>query len=156
MAFNYTSLQTPIITADTVEKNTVGRGIGILLPFRKISGGIFPISRVTNDQLKVNITNFIKTKKGERLYHPEYGLSLYDYLFEQIGANEELASKIKKSITSDFSFWLPFVSILDIAVSFSFENQIDVKMSVRLLPSRANSTIVIFIDSSSNINVEIT
>jgi hypothetical protein len=141
MAFNYTSLQTPIITADTVEKNTVGRGIGILLPFRKISGGIFPISRVTNDQLKVNITNFIKTKKGERLYHPEY---------------EELASKIKKSITSDFSFWLPFVSILDIAVSFSFENQINVKMSVRLLPSRANSTIVIFIDSSSNINVEIT
>lgn len=155
MAFNYTSLQTPIITSDAVEKNTVGRGIGLLLPFRKTSGGIFPISRTTNDQLKVNISNFIKTKKGERLYHPEYGLSIYEYLFEQMGPDDQLVAKIKSTIAADFSFWLPFVSITGIDVTFPSENYINIQMTVRLLPSRANFTIVIFIDSSSNINVEI-
>jgi phage baseplate assembly protein W len=155
MAFNFTSLQTPIITADVAEKNTVGRGIGILLPFRKITGGMFQISRTTEDQLKTNILNFVKTKKGERLFHPEFGLSLHEYLFEQMTDDSEFSTKIKKSIINDFSFWLPFAIITNIQISFPTQNAISINMAIKLLPSRANSTIVIFIDSSSNITAEI-
>lgn len=155
MAFNFTSLQTPIITADTVSKNTVGRGIGFLLPFKKETGGIFPISRTTDQQMKINLINFIKTRKGERLYHPDFGLSLHDFLFEQMTDLDGVSANIKKSILSDFSFWLPFVSITGINVSFPSPNSINVTMTVKFSPSKANFTVVIFIDSSSNINAEI-
>lgn len=155
MAFNFTSLQTPIITGDTVDKNTVSRGIGLLLPFTKATGGIFPISRVTDQQLKVNLLNFIKTRKGERLYHPEFGLSLHSLLFEQMSQPDELRSKIVNSLSKDFSFWLPFVSIRSLDINLSEENTIKIKMSVIFQPSRANYNVVIFIDNSSNVNAEI-
>lgn len=156
MAFNFTSLQTPVITADATNKNTVGRGIGFLLPFSKQTGGIFPISRTTNEQMKVNLINFIRTKKGERLYHPDYGLSIHDFLFEQINDQDEVSAKIKKSIISDFSYWLPFVNITNILVTYPDSNSINVTMTVIFTSSRANFTIAIFIDNSSNVNVEIT
>jgi len=156
MAFNFTSLQTPIITADSVNKNTVGRGIGFLLPFGKQTGGIFPISRTTDEQMKVNLINFIKTRKGERLYHPQYGLSLYEFLFEQITDQDTVSANVKKSILADFSFWLPFVNVTSLDVTFPEPNSIGVTMTVVFTASRANFTIAIFIDNSPNANVEIT
>jgi hypothetical protein len=155
MAFNYTSLQTPVLTADTTSNTTVSRGIGILLPFRKVNGGIFQVSRETNSQLRANVINFIKTKKQERLYHPTFGLSIYDFLFEQMSDRQELSSRIKKSIRDDFSFWLPYVSISYLDVTFPEEYAIQINMGVGFIPTQANYNVVIFINNASSVNVEI-
>ena len=50
--------------------------VGIDLPFTKSDGveGYFKSTGVTIDAVKNNITNLLKTKRGERVFQPELGL----------------------------------------------------------------------------------
>ena len=67
--------------------------------------------------LKNNIRYLLLTAKGERLMHPDMGLNLREYLFEQI--DEEAASDIENSVRKTMSKWLPFVTVKDLQVNTS-------------------------------------
>lgn len=59
---------------------TPNRGLGVRLPFNPTN--IFTVNYTTKDQVKSNLTNFMLTNKGERVFNPEFGAGLRNLLFE--------------------------------------------------------------------------
>jgi len=59
---------------------TPNRGLGVRLPFN--STNIFTVNYTTKEQVKSNLTNFMLTNKGERVFNPEFGADLRNLLFE--------------------------------------------------------------------------
>ena len=95
--------------------------IGLKVPFVNGTGGYFQQSFDTNDQVKQNLINFLKTKKGERRMMPEFGTKLYNVLFEQ--KNENFNSIAKNIISEEINYWIPEISIQDIQI-INVENPI--------------------------------
>jgi len=91
--------------------------IGIDLPFHKSNGkeGYFASTKFTIDAVKNNVKALLSTKKGELYFHPNLGVDLDNFLFEQI--TDELIINVQDSIANSLEFWMPFVKILDIKVS---------------------------------------
>ena len=99
-----------------IEDNDTNIRIGIDLPIRKGNDkdGYFATTSTTIEAVKNNIRNSLNTNQGERLMQPNLGINLRRYLFSQI--TDETLISIQDSITSTFSFWLPFVQIQNISL----------------------------------------
>ena len=97
-----------------IEDNNTNVRIGIDLPIRKGNNidGFFATTSTTIEAVKNNIRNLLQTNQGERLFQPNIGINLRQYLFGQI--TEETLLQIQESISSTFNFWLPFVQIQNI------------------------------------------
>ena len=95
------------------EDNDENIFIGLDLPIRKGNDkqGYFASTSTTIEAVKNNIRNLLNTETGERLYHPNFGTNLRQYLFETID-DENLVS-IRDKIVSVFEFWMPFIIIRD-------------------------------------------
>ena len=102
-----------------IEDNDENIFIGIDLPFRKSNGveGYFASTSTTIEAVKNNIRNLVNTHEGERLMHPQLGMNLRKYLFEQF--SDEITFSIQNDIVDTFKNWLPFVDIQDIRVNMS-------------------------------------
>ena len=99
--------------------------VGVLLPFNgdapgrtfnqnyasgSVSGAsVFAQSYSTEDQAISNLKNLLLTRKGERIMQPNFGTSIYDSLFEN--NTENIRTTLKKTLTKDVNFWLPYISI---------------------------------------------
>ena len=103
-----------------IEDNNTNVRIGIDLPIRKGNNidGFFATTSTTIEAVKNNIRNLLQTNQGERLFQPNIGINLKQYLFGQI--TEETLIQIQESISSTFNFWLPFVEIQNIIVDILF------------------------------------
>ena len=99
-----------------IKDNDTNIRIGIDLPIRKgdDKDGYFATTSTTIEAVKNNIRNLLNTNQGERLFQPNLGVNLRRYLFSQI--TDETLISIQDSITSTFSFWLPFVNIQNISL----------------------------------------
>ena len=99
-----------------IEDNDTNIRVGIDLPIRKGNDkdGYFATTSTTIEAVKNNIRNLLNTNQGERLFQPNLGINLRQYLFSQI--TDETLISIQDSITSTFSFWLPFVNIQNISL----------------------------------------
>ena len=87
--------------------------VGIKLPLEKGTGtGYFESTTLTIDAAKENLKNFIKTRQGERVFHPTLGIGLEDFLFENLDENTE--TMIKETITSSVNKWMPFLTLHNI------------------------------------------
>lgn len=75
------------------------------------------ISERVNDEDSVQqaLYNLLRTRKGERVFHPEYGMDIEYLLFELItdDVSLELEVRTKQAITK----WEPRVQILSISVT---------------------------------------
>lgn len=75
------------------------------------------ISARVNDEDSVQqaLYNLLRTRKGERVFHPEYGMDIEYLLFELItdDVSLELEVRTKQAITK----WEPRVKILSISVT---------------------------------------
>jgi len=87
--------------------------IGITLPIQ-ISNTTKVQSFTTRQQISSNIKNLLMTKKGERIFQPEFGSGLHEILFDF--NNNELPIKIETAITESMEQWLPYVTIESIDV----------------------------------------
>lgn len=76
------------------------RAVGIGLPFN--GKGIFRQNYTTQEQVKSNLTNFMLTNRGERVFNPDYGAGLRDLLFEPQGNTEEAQARIEDRIRTYF------------------------------------------------------
>lgn len=74
--------------------------VGIKLPFN--AKGIFGLNYTTQDQVKSNLTNFMLTNRGERIYNIEYGAGLRDLLFQPQDNTEEVQARIEDRIKAYF------------------------------------------------------
>ena len=92
--------------------------VGIDLPFRKSDGidGWFASTTTTIEAVKNNIRNLLQTNDGERFFQPTLGVDLRQYMFEQV--SDDIVLEIQNDILNKFAFWLPFVEVRDIEVSF--------------------------------------
>lgn len=64
--------------------------------------------------IQQSINNLFTFRIGERPLKPEYGNTLYEYLYEPI--NPKTTSYIKNSILTTLSRWEPRIDVLDIEV----------------------------------------
>lgn len=119
--------------------------VGIKLPFGK-PNGLFSQSYTTEEQAVSNLKNLLLTRKGERLFQPEFGSDVYSLLFENIDINIE--SKLVDTLTEDINFWLPYIVIDNIGVDSNQDrNSVRIEIRFRVTEQGANQQIIIFFDS---------
>jgi phage baseplate assembly protein W len=94
-------------------------GVGISIPFNGSIG--INTTYTTKDAIKSNILNYILTGKRERLMNPSFGSGIKDLLFEPI--TDDLTDKIENLIIGGIENYFPQVTVKDLNVSLSSQNQ---------------------------------
>jgi phage baseplate assembly protein W len=144
------------ILPNDINKN---KTIGLKLPFGN-GKSLFSLTQTTESQLYYNLVNLLLTNIGERYHHPTFGTDLRDVLFENY--TENVADRVKNSISKAINFWLPGIKIINIVVSDSnslnksdvLKNGIYVELSF-IIDTNANNfrTITLFANQSGKINI---
>jgi phage baseplate assembly protein W len=116
--------------------------IGITLPIQ-ITNVAFNQSFQTRQQVSSNILNLLKTKRGERIMQPNFGLGLESFLFEQI--DDDTQTKIETEIENTIETWLPYVIIEDLIVNMSDalkdRNTIDISLTFSIVDNAELETV---------------
>jgi phage baseplate assembly protein W len=99
-----------------------GRYININYPFRNSPKGFFlDLTTTDNQAIKSDLMHLILTRKGQRLYNPNFGTNLLRFIFEP---NDDLTfSQIKQEITDVVKRYLPNLQINEISVTESTESE---------------------------------
>jgi uncharacterized protein len=98
------------------------RYININYPFKDSNTGFF-LDLNSDDQnaIKADLLHLILTRKGQRLYNPDFGTDLLRYIFEP---NDSLTlSKISEEITTVVKKYLPNLQINEITVDGTDESE---------------------------------
>ena len=105
-------------------KRNPNRGIGIRLPFNEYN--IFTLNYTTKDQIKSNLTNYMLTNKGERVFNPDFGADLRKLLFDQ---NTDFTNA-REAILDDLSIYFPMITVnsLDFSPDLN-RNFLNIKLS---------------------------
>jgi phage baseplate assembly protein W len=82
--------------------------VGVPLPFD--AEGVFNLTYTTQEQMKSNILNILLTEPGERVFKPDFGVGLRNYLFENFTDTEDL----RERITSQVEVYAPDIEILNV------------------------------------------
>lgn len=88
--------------------------IGITLPLQRGKTGYFEQSFTVIDQVKSNLINLIMTRKGERVFQPDFGSDLHSLVFTQM--DEEYEAAVQTAIQRSISQWMPFLIITELEV----------------------------------------
>ena len=98
--------------------------IGLTLPIQNGNSGFFNQTIYTLEQVKNNIRNLLSTKKGERRMQPTFGHSLNSFVFDP--NDTTLAQRVKQSLTTDISFWVPVATLDNIDVKVLKREDVDI------------------------------
>lgn len=88
-------------------------GIGVSIPFSTKS--VFTTVYTTQEQLKYNIINYLLTGKKERVFNPNFGAGLRNYLFENITSRNIQDTEL--SIRSGLEINFPNISIIQLSIN---------------------------------------
>jgi phage baseplate assembly protein W len=80
------------------------------LPLRRDPSTGYEMLDKLTEVVKQNFKMLMLTMPGERIMNPEFGVGLYQYLFEQI-PSEQLQDKIRGRIVDQTRTYLPYISI---------------------------------------------
>lgn len=106
----------PKIKADIINTSDSPETFGVKFPlFDKDNPnkGIFATTKGFT-LLKSEVSQFIRTERGERVMLPNFGLSLKKFLFEPI--TEDLIDAITEEIYFGFAAYLPKVTVRDVRI----------------------------------------
>ena len=96
--------------------------INIHYPFQDSKQGFFLDLNSTDQQaIKSDLMHLILTRKGQRLYNPDFGTDLLRYIFEP--EDSLTLSDIKSEITTVVKKYLPKLQISEITVDQSTESE---------------------------------
>ena len=113
--------------------------IGLTLPIQSGNNGFFNQTIYTLEQVKMNIRNLLSTKRGERRMQPTFGHSLNNFTFDP--NDTTLTQRVKQSLSSDISFWIPVASIDNIDVKVLKREDVDIyRLYINLTISVNNDT----------------
>ena len=88
--------------------------IGIILPLKRGKTGYFEQSFDSLTQVKSNLINLLMTRKGERVFQPDFGCDLHELLFTQM--DEEYEAEVQSAVQRAISTWMPFLTIVELEV----------------------------------------
>jgi len=108
---------------------------------------VFSQTYTTQDQVVSNLKNLLLTRKGERVMQPNFGTDIYKILFEN--NTDDVRSILKKSITKDIKYWLPYISINELNIISSSDNH-SLIIALRFQITSINVNLVINITASEN------
>lgn len=97
------------------------RYINIQYPFRNSPEGFFiALTSTDNAAIKSDLMHLILTRKGQRLYNPDFGTDLLRFIFEP---NDNLTfDLIRQDITNVVKKYLPNLQIDGVNIAPSEEN----------------------------------
>lgn len=92
-----------------------GKYININYPFMNSPKGFFlDLTSDENAAIKADLMHLILTRKGQRLYNPDFGTDLLRFIFEP---NDNLTlSKIKEEIDTVVDKYLPNLKVTNLTV----------------------------------------
>lgn len=92
-----------------------GKYININYPFKNSAKGFFlDLNSNDNNAIKADLLHLILTRKGQRLYLPDFGTNLLQFIFEP--EDSFTLSQLKGEITTVVKKYLPKLQITDISV----------------------------------------
>ena len=103
------------VVTDTEEFSN--QAYGITLPAQRGNSGFFASAFNSFEQAKSNLKNLLLTRKGERIFQPNFGSGIHELLFEQ--ATDNLEQRLQENITNSVNFWLPYIDISTIEVNMT-------------------------------------
>lgn len=99
-----------------------GRYININYPFKDSRTGFFlDLTSESNQAIKADLLHLILTRKGQRLYNPDFGTDLLKFIFEP--EDGMTLGAIKQEITTVVKKYLPKLQIKEIVVEESAESE---------------------------------
>jgi len=99
-----------------------GKFINIAFPFKDSNLGHFvKLNNEDNSAVKADLMHLILTRKGERLYMPDFGTDLLKYIFEMNDSTTH--GDIKRDISEVVKKYLPNLSINNVIVTPNESNE---------------------------------
>lgn len=95
-----------------------GRYINIDFPFKNSPKGFFlNLNDSDKRAIKADLMHLLLTRKGQRLYNPDFGTNILQYIFEP---NDSFTwGDIKEEVKASVKKYLPKLNINDISVTQS-------------------------------------
>jgi len=123
------------------------KALGVIFPFN--AEGVFYSSYTTKEQVKSNLLNVLLTEPGERVFKPNFGVGLRNYLFENSNDISLLEEKINNQINQNITG----IKLSNINVIKSPDShEINIIISYRVLANRELDTIQINFAQDNSIN----
>ena len=95
--------------------------IGVKFPFEDSEKNFFlQMNKTSAEQIKSNLIHLLLTRKGERLYNPEFGTDLLKFIFEP--NDNETYENIRSDIQNSVNKFIPNLTINDIIVEVDEPN----------------------------------
>ena len=92
--------------------------INIDYPFKESPDGFYVNLNSTDDRaIKADLMHLLLTRKGQRLYNPNFGTDLMKYIFEP--SDSLTLTNIKNEVTATVKKYLPNLLVTDISVTQS-------------------------------------
>lgn len=108
----------------TISDRAPNRGIGIKLPFNDYN--VFTVNYTTKEQIKSNLTNYLLTNKGERVFNPEFGADLRKLLFDQLSD----FTQARDFLLDNLSIYFPMITVKELDFSPDYDrNLLNIKMN---------------------------
>lgn len=96
--------------------------INIHYPFKDSSKGFFlELNDNDNDAIKSDLLHIILTRKGQRLYKPDFGTDLLKFIFEP--EDGMTLTAIKSEITEEVRKYLPQLRIDNVTIEESTDDE---------------------------------
>lgn len=111
------------------------------------------ISNVT-EIAKQNLRTLINTRRGERYMLPTYGTNLHTMLFQP--NNDATKDDIQEILTSDISYWLPYININEILVTTPEDDPLltnEIKITIDYSVNGFNTDSLIIVASESGLQI---
>jgi len=85
-------------------------GISVGLPLAYDNqDGPYELNKTILQAIKQNFKNLVLTSPGERVMLPEFGVGIYNFLFENI--NNETFNRVAERIAEQTSIYLPVINL---------------------------------------------
>jgi len=106
-----------------------GRFININYPFKDSKKGFFlDLTEQDNQAIKADLLHLILTRRGQRLYNPDFGTDLLRFIFEP---NDALTEEgIKEEIKTVVKKFLPKLNLNEILIEPSPESEYAAVVSI--------------------------
>ena len=96
--------------------------ININFPFKNSGEGFFlDLTSDSNAAIKADLMHLILTRKGQRLYNPDFGTDLLQFIFQP--NDEQTLNDIKAEIKTVVKKYLPNLTINEIKVTESEQSE---------------------------------